>query len=687
MPNQPQWCQARKPIVNLWRRPVANPTKLTPPAQQRLRQTQLTPTDFASQIIRTEKNCTLLHLADGTYGWALTQELRKTKKPHLPFQPKPAKINFPAISQTLSTFQQTPYLWGGTTEHGLDCSAFSQKFCWQVGGLLLPRNSRAQAKCGQALRPNQIRPLDLIFFSHQRTQQSHVGVYWGNRVWHFCQDRKGLAAEPLPSLKKRYHYLTARRLFPLPSPIDPLTKLLRANSIHVVGISGTEGAEIAQFLKQQKIPFQAHDFSPNLFRNFKLNHFGLSPAKQKALWENLQQNKIEPHYLAGIPKADLVFVSQNFAAYPQNRSLQKLYQKSPAKFATLTQLYFKLFPGRILAVTGTNGKSTTTKLCAEILSHTPHKVWFTGNDRRNEQVLTQFDKWTKKDFLVIEVSNRQLNFPLPRSPDFGVLTNITPNHLDEYHNSFATYRKIKFRLIAKQTPPQFAILNATITHPPHLQGQVCPFPNQQRGVALSPTNWFTWRAGKRLTKICPLATLRNPNLANISNTFAAFTATRLAGASFRALRTGLKNFTGLPQRLECVYEKNGVRFLNDSASTTPESTIAALQTFKPGSILLIAGGDSKQMNFAQLAKQIQQSQVRPLLLKSPAQRLITRELTKLKVPAQTVLTLTEALKLAHKAAKKGDCVLLSPAAAYFCYFQKRLPLGGRGFKQLAKILN
>ena len=213
-----------------------------------------------------------------------------------------------------------------------------------------------------------------------------------------------------------------------------LARIKSAKNIHVVGVSGTEGAAVALFLQKLKLNFIAHDFAAsNKFeRSFKANHFGYPTNKRERMLKSvlrLKDLRLQEKYLVGIEKADLIFVSQNWEAYLPNRKLNKIFQKSPDKFSTITQLYFQLFPGKIIAINGTNGKSTTAKLVSEIMLSSRQgvksKSYFTGNDRRNIQILDCLDKWTSSDWLTIEVSNRQLKFPLGRSPEIGVILNVT----------------------------------------------------------------------------------------------------------------------------------------------------------------------------------------------------------------------------------------------------------------------
>ncbi len=492
-----------------------------------------------------------------------------------------------------------------------------------------------------------------------------------------------------------------------------LDQIKSAKNIHVIGVSGTEGAAVALFLQKLGIDFTAHDFSEEkrFERSFKANHFGYPASKRekilKALLESREQINFKNSYLKDIGKADLIFVSQNWEAYSPNGKLKKIFASNPERFATITQLYFQLFPGKILAITGTNGKSTTAKLVSEIMKssgHSSRQSWFTGNDRRNIQILDCLDRWTKKDWLVVEVSNRQLKFPLGRSPDIGLILNVSPNHLDEYDGSFSAYRKGKFSLIADQTKKQIAVLNydnlSTRQFIKKTKSQAIVYSTEKNlstGVYIKDGWIVDKRKGVHLparqssrqrmdTKICPLAKIKLLGEHNLSNILAAVAATRSAGVSKKIICENINKFRGIPQRLEFIFEKRGVQFINDSASTTPESTIAALQSFPQGSVSLVAGGESKGMDYTSLAREIKRQEVKITLLKSPLANILNKLLKKEKVEFEIVETLQEAILISAKNAGKGSIVLLSPSAAWFCYFAGKIPLGGRGFEKFVKTL-
>ncbi|MCF7856791.1 UDP-N-acetylmuramoyl-L-alanine--D-glutamate ligase [Candidatus Gracilibacteria bacterium] len=498
-----------------------------------------------------------------------------------------------------------------------------------------------------------------------------------------------------------------------------LERIKRAQSIHLVGISGTEGSAIMLFLLKLGVDFTAHDFSPEakFKRSFKANHLGYSPsAKEKILGKiiaNRSRINFQDNYLKDIGKADLIFVSQNWEAYSPNRKLKRIFAQHPEKFMTLTQLYFQLFPGRIIAVTGTNGKSTTTKLIAKIVqvhsTNTRHQLksgrqtaYFTGNDRRNVQILDRFDKWQKSDILAIEVSNRQLKFPLGRAPEIGVVTNVSPNHLDEYIDSFSAYKRGKFSLIANQKSKAISVLNydniVTRNFAKKVKSQVLFYSTKSKlskglpDEALAKAGVYVengWIVDKQKNsqstiKICPVDKIKLIGEHNLSNVLAATAACRSVGVNKKIICEVLGKFHGIPQRLELVLQKNGIRFINDSSSTTPESTIAALRSFPRGSVHLIAGGDPKGVDYGTLVLAIKRQEARVTLLKSSLANILSKSLKKEGVGFKIVENLQEAVRISSQNAANGEVVLLSPSAAWFCYFAGKIPLGGRGFEQFAR---
>jgi UDP-N-acetylmuramoylalanine--D-glutamate ligase len=274
-----------------------------------------------------------------------------------------------------------------------------------------------------------------------------------------------------------------------------------------------------------------------------------------------------------------------------------------------------------------------------------------------------------------------------------VILNVTKNHLDEYNNNFSAYKKGKFSLIESQKKDYIAILNYDNIHTrKHIdvsKGTPVPYSSQRElpiGVYVK-NGWVVDRhklsSGQVVNqRICLLDKICLLGRHNLSNILAAVAATRAARVPVAIIRKVIEKFRGIPQRLELIYQKNGVQFVNDSASTTPESTIAALESFEQGSVSLICGGDAKGMDYAKLASTLRSKKVRVVALKSPLASILKKSLkNKLKI----VETLQEAVKISTKNAEKGEVILLSPAAAWFCYFSGKIPLGGRGFERFVRL--
>lgn len=207
--------------VDIFRRPLDNLDGLTERARTRNRQTQITSSDLPFQIIRAEGSWLLIQLVDDTFGWVPKKYVRELSKYKIganiqkALKGKTIPVPSPSrgtVDTKLKQFAGIPYLWGGTTKAGMDCSAFTQKLFLDLFGILLPRNSREQKKCGTFVQSTKICPLDIIFFVHKTSGRHHVGVYWGDKVHHFCLDKNGMSTECLLDIKKRYRYLTARRI-------------------------------------------------------------------------------------------------------------------------------------------------------------------------------------------------------------------------------------------------------------------------------------------------------------------------------------------------------------------------------------------------------------------------------------------------------------------------------------------
>jgi UDP-N-acetylmuramoylalanine--D-glutamate ligase len=451
-------------------------------------------------------------------------------------------------------------------------------------------------------------------------------------------------------------------------------------NIHIIGFAGTEGAALLNYLYQKhpKGQLTAHNFctEQQFLKHFRTAHLAL--GKQESLEAGKAildlegvEYRFEDRYLDGIEEAEIIFVPQSWYLYPENEALKA----HKDKFRSITRLYFDLFPGKIIGVTGSNGKTTTTNLIAQVMKQAYPSTLFSGNDRRSSQVLDQIEEADENDWLVLEISNRQLMVDLGKSPDISIITNITPNHLNEYE-SFADYAKGKASMLQYQTEDQWSVLNQDDPESKKLMeidgGETMPFSTEEelsRGVFEHFGNIVIKHAeGEEV--VMPVSEFPLKGKHNLSNALATVAACHLAGVPVEEIAQTLRSVDPIPQRMELVKSKNekGIKFYNDSASTVPESTIAAIESLKTESnqLFLITGGRSKGSDYQLLSESIQNSVTNTYLLKSP----LDEELKN--VQFVSCESLKEAVDLAAEQAQTGDVVLFSPAAEYFVYFKDKM---------------
>ncbi len=382
------------------------------------------------------------------------------------------------------------------------------------------------------------------------------------------------------------------------------------------------------------------------------------------------------------------FVVINPAVKPDN-PYRKIAQAAGVSLTSEMNLFWQLHQGRIIAITGSNGKSTTAAVIHSILSHAGLPVRLGGNIGRS--LLEEVEHIQPLDWTVLELSSFQL-FDLNRikaRPEVAVITNFTPNHLD-WHGCLEDYRDAKQSLLRWQTPADIAILNSDdpeVRNWP-TQAMRLGFGNQDTGEGVfalpdSSTEWIARIQG--IEQKIPLADwVRLPGAHNVQNAAAAVAASLAVGVNISHLKTGMETFTGLPHRLQFVIETQGRKFYNDSIATTPESVFRALASFSEP-VILLAGGSDKGSDLSELANQIANRAKAVALLGKTGPKL-EQHLRELKFPTEKMFratSLTDAVKWAGGKSSKGDVILLSPGCASYDWF---LNFADRGeqFIQLAK---
>ena len=351
------------------------------------------------------------------------------------------------------------------------------------------------------------------------------------------------------------------------------------------------------------------------------------------------------------------------------------------------ELAAQFLKGSILAITGSNGKTTTTALTGEILAAAGIETLVGGNI--GVPVVDLIEKSSDASWSVLEVSSFQLESTELFHPRIAVILNITPDHLDR-HGSFENYALAKERIFSAQTASDMLVLNAdnarTAEAAARTTAQVYWF-SLENGVsqgAWVQDGLIVFRAAKDAA-IEPIVSLKNIPLKgthNVENVLAAVCAARLAGAPADSIARAVQSFRAVEHRLEYVATVNAVDYYNDSKATNVDAAAKAIAAF-PECIHLILGGKDKNSNYADLSDLLRKRVKTVYIIGSAAEKIESQ--IRGMVPIVSCETLDKAVAAAAKAARPGDVVLLSPACSSFDQFEN-YEHRGRVFKQLVMDL-
>ena len=325
--------------------------------------------------------------------------------------------------------------------------------------------------------------------------------------------------------------------------------------------------------------------------------------------------------------------------------------------------------GRVIAVTGSNGKSTTTSLLGELLSGGFSDVRTGGN--LGTPFCDMVEGSTEKTWFVLEVSSFQLESVRSFRPHVALLLNITPDHQDRYE-TFELYQEAKGRIFKNQGFSDFAIFSAADPHAARFgreaQSVQIPFSTAgklQAGVFLRGQE-AVWVRDEEEEILFSLSDLPLPGVHNIENAMAACTAARCAGVDGGAIAEKLRTFRGLPHRLEFVSERGGVRAFNDSKATNTDSVAKALSAFQSG-VLLLLGGKDKGADWISLIPEVKRCCSKVVAF-GAAREKVARAFSGV-VDLESFASLKDATAHALGSATAGQTVLLSPACASFDEFK------------------
>jgi len=382
-------------------------------------------------------------------------------------------------------------------------------------------------------------------------------------------------------------------------------------------------------------------------------------------------------YLEGL-EADVVFRTPGM--HPSNPALETLRAKG-AKITSEMEVFFELCPCRTIAVTGSDGKTTTTTLVSELLKAEGYRVWLGGNI--GTPLLPSIHDMQENDFAVVELSSFQL-MDMERSAQRAVVTNLSPNHLD-VHKDMQEYIDAKKNVYRFQDKNGLLVLNAdnAITAALQGNGHVVYFSRQkEQAQGVYAADGVIYKNGQT---VMTTDTILLPGVHNIENYMAAIAVTD-GLVSFETIRHVAATFSGVEHRIELVRIKNGVRFYNDSIASSPSRTIAGLRSFSE-KVILIAGGYDKHIPFDVLGPEICAHVKRLYLTGATAQKIYHAVMAcPMEKPEIFVIDdFAETVHTAAAAAEDGDVVLLSPACAAFDKF-KNFMVRGQFFKKLVMEL-
>jgi len=437
--------------------------------------------------------------------------------------------------------------------------------------------------------------------------------------------------------------------------------------ILVIGLART-GRECARFLAQRGARVWVTDRR--------------AAADLKSEIESLEGLGI--HYCLGGEEAAWLDGLDSVIPSPGIPQVNTLLQQAAARGISVIgeiELAYGFFNAPLVAITGTNGKSTTTTLIGEMIKASGQKA-FVGGNLGAPFVGALGENW---DWGVLEISSFQLEWIDKFRPRIAVLLNVTEDHLDRYA-SFADYRAAKERIFEAQTGDDVAIINRddplVWDMRDRIKARVISFGFSETAEgACAAGDEIVWRAGAKKERF-PLHGAKLHGVHNLENMMAAVTAAKCAGVESATIQQTLENFPGLEHRLEFVREKGAVRYYNDSKGTNVGAVVKSLASFeKP--VILLAGGVDKGGDYAPLQDGIRRK-VRRLVLFGQAKEIIARALGTL---TETVIVddLHAAVRDAASHARAGDVVLLSPACSSFDQFRNYAERG-KVFKSLVQQL-
>lgn len=381
---------------------------------------------------------------------------------------------------------------------------------------------------------------------------------------------------------------------------------------------------------------------------------------------------------------DIDLIVKSPGIYPFHELLEKAREKNIEIISDIELSYRNLKTENVIAVTGTNGKTTTTTILGDILRRVA-KTYVVGNIGRGILEITK--EASDDDYVVIEASSFQLEDTIDFKPHIGVLTYVTSDHLD-WHKTRQNYVDAKFKIFKNQDENDFAILNygdKDLAEEYKLKAEKYYFSMEKIGDkgAYVDNGKIYFSNGEKTEEVLDIKDIKIPGDHNVRNIMAAIIACKLLNIDLDLIKKSILSFTGVEHRIEFVREVDGVKYYNDSKGTNPDSTEVAVAAMD-GDVVLIAGGYDKGADFDNLIEKSKDKIKTAILFGETAEK-ISNSCKKSGVEFYITEDLKKAVELARKLSSSGDDVLLSPACASWDMY-KSYEIRGQHFKDLVKEL-
>lgn len=384
------------------------------------------------------------------------------------------------------------------------------------------------------------------------------------------------------------------------------------------------------------------------------------------------------NYLEGILNCDVVFRSPSML--PSNNYLSRAINKGVYVTSEMAE-FIKYCPCKVFGVTGSDGKTTTTTLIGEMLKKQGYKVYVGGNI--GTPLFSEIENIKSNDYVVVELSSFQL-MDINTSPNVSVMTNLGPNHLD-IHKDMEEYIDAKKKIFINQKPEDLIILNRDNEITNSMQNEI---KGKLRMFSRNDKTTFAYLDNEKIIcngqEICNIKDIIIPGMHNVENFLTAFSAV-YDYVSIENMKYVATSFKGVEHRIEFVREINGVKFFNGSIASSPNRTIADLNSFNQ-KVILIAGGADKKIPFDQLAIEgIDKIKILVLMgkTKEVIREAFENEIKKRNIELSILMaeSFKDAIYKAYEKAEQGDIITLSPACTSFDMFDN-FEERGKAFKNI-----